>query len=75
MLEEILDIVAAIFQFVAAYFGYRIWKLNRIGNWWLALVFAFVIQGVRRTLTFFEDIVNPLIGSSNLLDSYSITKI
>lgn len=59
---------AILFQFLAAYFGYRIFKYNRLSKPWLALVFAFIIQGIRRLLTLFDDIGRPLLTQSALLD-------
>jgi len=50
-----LGVLSILCQFAAAYFGYKIYKCNRLGKWWLALVIAFVIQGVRRLLTTFDD--------------------
>jgi len=68
IINVILGSLAAIFQFVAAYFGYRIYKFNRLNKWWLALVLAFIVQGIRRIFTVFEDVGSPLIASSAIFD-------
>lgn len=44
----ILDVLAVILQLAAAWFAYRIYRFNRLSKWWLALVLAFCIQGLRR---------------------------
>jgi len=64
----ILGIFAAIFQFIAAFLGYKIYKFNRLNKWWLALIVAFIVQGIRRVFTIFEDAGNPLITSNVLFD-------
>jgi hypothetical protein len=50
-----IDLLAVFFQFFAAYFGYRVYKLNKLSGGWLALVLGFVLQGVRRFVVFLTD--------------------
>lgn len=62
----LLDSLALILQLVAAYLAWRIYLFNKTNKWWLALVTAFFIQGIRRVFSLFEDA--NIIGSSLLLD-------
>lgn len=64
----ILGVLAFLLQVFAAWFAYRIWKFDRLSAWWLALVLAFLIQGVRRLLTLLEDSSQFSFGSSVLFD-------
>jgi hypothetical protein len=50
-----LDLLAVFFQFFAAYFGYRIYRMRKLSSGWLALVFGFILQGIRRFITFLTD--------------------
>jgi len=63
-----LGILSIILQFLTAYFDYRIYRFNRMSNWWLALILAFLIQGVRRIITFYEDINLTSITNNILID-------
>jgi hypothetical protein len=66
ILEILLGVFAVIFQFIAAYCGYKIYKFNRESKWWIALIVAFIIQGIRRIFTIFEDL--DIIKQNLLLD-------
>jgi prolipoprotein diacylglyceryltransferase len=53
----VLGILSVIFQFIAAFFAFRIYKFNRMGKGWLALVLAFLVQGtIRIVFNVFEDL-------------------
>lgn len=51
----VIGILSVLCQFASVYFSYKIYSYNRLGKWWLALVVAFFIQGLRRIFTVFED--------------------
>ena len=61
-------VLSIILQFLTAYFGYRIYKFNRMSKWWLVLILAFLIQGVRRIITFYYDINLISITNNILID-------
>lgn len=65
----VLDLLAILFQFTAAYFGFRIYRFNRLSPGWLAVVLGFIIQGLRRTITLLVD-VNYLVVSSEAFESF-----
>ena len=69
-IELVLGFLSIVFQFCAAYFGYRIYMFNRMSKWWLALVFAFLIQGIRRVITLLSDLgtISPLEGNLAFAD-------
>jgi hypothetical protein len=50
-----LDLIAVLLQLFASYFAFRIYSFNRLSKWWLALVFAFLIQAVRRAIQLYVD--------------------
>jgi len=58
IIEITLGIFSIVLQLLAAYFGYRIYKFNRMSKWWLALVLAFIVQGIRRIFTTLADMGN-----------------
>jgi len=51
-----LGVLAVLFQFSAAYFVYRIHKFERLSKWCLALVLAFVLQGLISMRTLILDL-------------------
>ncbi len=53
----ILGVLSLIFQFLAAYLSWNIYYFNKTNKWWLALVFAFVLQAIRRVQQVYYDIV------------------
>ncbi len=50
-----LGVFAIVFQLSAAYIAYSIYRFDRMSKWWLFIVFAFVIMGVRRVFTLWAD--------------------
>lgn len=50
-----LDVLAVFLQLVAFYFAFKIYQFNRLSRWWLALVFAFLVQAVRRGMQVYSD--------------------
>lgn len=61
-------ILSIVLQFLAAYLGYRIYKFNRMSKAWLLIILAFLIQGVRRIITFYDDINLISITNNVLID-------
>jgi hypothetical protein len=61
----LLGAFSLIFQFLATYFSWRIYSFNKTNKWWLALVFAFVLQAVRRVQQVYYDIVG--LSAQNIL--------
>lgn len=51
----ILDVISVIFQLLATIIAYKIYVFNKFNKWWLALVFAFFLQTIRRLVTSIED--------------------
>lgn len=64
----IFGIFSILFQFASVYLGYKIYTFNRIRKWWLALVFAFLIQGVKRIIVTYQDYFISGISSIILVD-------
>jgi len=64
----VLDAFAVLLQFGAAYFGYKIYRSNKLSKWWLALILAFLLQGIRRVFTLNTDIVLSTITPDIILD-------
>jgi hypothetical protein len=64
----VFDILSVLCQFAAVYFSYKIYTYNRLSKWWLALMVAFFIQGVRRAITFYEDLYLSVVSNGILLD-------
>jgi hypothetical protein len=64
----VLGILSIILQFLAAYFGYQIYKFNRMSKAWLLIIIAFLIQGVRRVITSYEDLSLISITNKVLID-------
>jgi len=50
-----LNCLALVFQLFAFYLAWRIYLYNKSNKWWLAFVFAFILQAVRRVFTLLED--------------------
>ena len=49
------DVFAIIFQLLAAWFAYKIYRFNRLSKWWLGLIIAFVFQALRRFFQAYTD--------------------
>jgi hypothetical protein len=62
-----LDLLAVFFQFFAAYLAYRIFVMRKLSAGWLALVFGFILQGVRRFITFLIDADYLVLPEENFL--------
>jgi hypothetical protein len=58
-------------QAISIIFAFRIYKFNRLSKWWLALILAFLIQGIRRLITLYDDI-NLISITNNLLIDRSL---
>jgi hypothetical protein len=61
----LFDAGAIICQCLSIYLGYKIFTFNKLSKWWLALVLAFLIQGIRRIITTIED--NSLVVATNAI--------
>lgn len=55
LLILVLDSLAVFLQLLAAWFGYSIYKFNRLSKGWLAIVVGFLIQAVRRAVQLYSD--------------------
>lgn len=53
----LLDGAALALQLMAAWFGYKIYRFNRLSTGWIALIIAFLIQVVRRIFQVYYDYV------------------
>lgn len=51
-----LSVLAFLFQLLAAWVSYKIYAFNRLSNWWLALIIAFLVQAIRRGFQIFYDV-------------------
>jgi hypothetical protein len=54
----IFDLFAVIFQILAAWFAYRIYKFDRLSGWWIGLIIAFIFQAIRRLFQAYNDWLN-----------------
>jgi hypothetical protein len=64
----ILGGVALVFQLVAAYLAFKIYKFNRLSGWWLILLSAFELEALRRFILVIQDIQLSYVPPSLMLD-------
>jgi hypothetical protein len=71
MTDSILMFLGAfsiVFQLSAAYIAYSIYRFDRMSKWWLVIVFAFILMGVRRVFALWGDFSLLVVGNEVYFD-------
>ncbi len=64
----LLGAFSIVFQLSAAFIAYKIYRFDRISKWWLMIVFAFILMGVRRVFALWSDFSLVDVSSAVLFD-------